>query len=73
MRKKIEINRRKYPYRGLQTEVGKIMGITPQAVGYALDKNSPIAIALYDKLLSERMNGIDSYRKNQKKSSRIVG
>ena len=72
MRKKTEINRRKYPYRGLLTAVGKVLGISPQAVGYALGRNSPDVITLYNKMLSKRMDGMDTYRKNQERLSDIT-
>ncbi|GEM_PF-3508963 len=72
MRKNIQINRRKYPYRGLQTAVGKVFGISSQAVGYALDRNSPEVLKVYNEMLSERISRITHYRQNRKKASRIV-
>lgn len=60
------VNRMKWPHRGILTEMAVLLGKDVANIKKALDRENPNPeyAALYDKILRERLAMVESYRKS---------
>lgn len=63
MEKKLKVNRRKYPHRGIAAEIAKEQGVSQQAIWQAIELENPRIIEIYSQKLNVRLKSAKNYQR----------